>query len=158
MKLSAKTDLEVPAAFVFSALVDHAMWERDAVRNGAEIERPPGTPASGVGAAWRVRGQFRGRPRKVLLTMSELVENQLVVLDLDGPSIEGAARFEIMILSPRRSRLRVDFEFKPKTLAARLFINTLRLGKGRVQARFEGRLAAIGARIKDRYERSQVQV
>lgn len=158
MKLTAKTDLEVPAAFVFSALVDHAFWERDAVRNGAEIERPPGTPASGVGAAWRIRGQFRGKPRKVLLTITEQVENQLVVLSLDGPSIEGFARFEALVLSPRRSRLRADFEFKPKTLSARLFINTLRLGKGRVQAKFEARLGAIGARIKDRYERSQVQV
>lgn len=157
MKLSAKTDLEVPAAFVFSSLVDHALWERDAVRNGAEIERPAGTPASGVGAAWRVRGQFRGKPRKVLLTITEQVENQLIVLSLDGPSVEGTARFEAMVLSPRRSRLRVDLEVKPKTLAARLFINTLRLGKGRVQARFEARLAAIGTRIKDRYERSQVQ-
>lgn len=157
MKLSAKTDLEVPAAFVYSALADHAYWERDAVRNGAEIERPPGTPPVGIGAAWRVRGQFRGKPRKVLLTITELVENKLFALALDGPSIEGSARFEAMVLSPRRSRLRVDLEFRPKTLAARLFINTLRLGKGRVQAKFEARLCAIGARIKDRYERSQVQ-
>jgi hypothetical protein len=46
---------------------------------------------------------------------------------------------------------------KPKTLAARLFINTLRLAKGRVQAKFEKRLGQMATRIKDRYERSQVQ-
>lgn len=157
MKLTAKTDLEVPAAFVFATLLDHASWEREALRNGAEVERPPGTPVAGLGAAWNVRGQFRGRPRKVLLTIAELVENQRVVLSLDGPSIEGTARFEVMVLSPRRSRLRVDVEFKPKTLSARLFINTMRLAKGRVQAKFETRLGQIGGRIKDRYERSQVQ-
>ena len=157
MKLTAKTDLEVPAAFVFATLVDHPSWERDAVRNGAEIERPPGSPVTGLGAAWRVRGQFRGKARKVLLTVTELVENQRVVLTLDGPTIEGSARFEVMVLSPRRSRLRVDVEFKPKTLSARLFINTMRLAKGRVQAKFETRLGQIGERIKDRYERSQVQ-
>ncbi|MBA4323715.1 MAG: SRPBCC family protein, partial [Rhodobacter sp.] len=39
MKLTAKTDLEVPAAAVFATLVDHPFWERDAVRNGAEVER-----------------------------------------------------------------------------------------------------------------------
>ncbi|MDZ4088637.1 MAG: SRPBCC family protein [Tabrizicola sp.] len=157
MKLTAKTDLEVPAAFVFATLVDHPSWERDAVRNGAEVERPPGTPATGLGAAWRVRGQFRGKVRKVQLTITELVENQRVVLTMDGPTIEGSARFEVMVLSPRRSRLRVDVEFKPKTLSARLFINTMRLAKGRVQAKFEARLGQIGGRIKDRYERSQVQ-
>lgn len=41
-----------------------------------------------------------------------------------------------MVLSPRRSRVRMDLEVKPKTLAARLFINTMRLAKGRVQGRF----------------------
>ncbi|MES2541307.1 MAG: hypothetical protein V4720_14705 [Pseudomonadota bacterium] len=157
MKLTAKTDMEVPAAFLFASLVDHATWEREAVRNGAEVERPPGSPATGPGAEWRIRGHFRGKPRKVLLKIAEMVENQLVVLSLDGPSIEGSARFEVMVLSPRRSRLRVDVEFKPKTLAARLFINTMRLAKGRVQAKFETRLGQMGARIKDRYERSQVQ-
>jgi uncharacterized protein YndB with AHSA1/START domain len=157
MKLTAKTDLEVPAAFVFATLVDHASWEREAVRNGAEVERPPGTPAAGLGAAWRIRGQFRGKPRKVLLKIEELVETQRVVLSIDSPSVEGSSRFEVMVLSPRRSRLRVDVEFKPKTLAARLFINTMRLAKGKVQAKFESRLAGIGGRIKDRYERSQVQ-
>lgn len=157
MKLTAKTDLEVPAAAVFATLVDHPFWERDAVRNGAEVERLPGTPATGIGAAWSVRGQFRGKARKVQLTITELVENQRVVLALDGPTIEGSARFEVMVLSPRRSRLRVDVEFKPKTLSARLFINTMRLAKGRVQAKFESRLGKVGGRIKDRYERSQVQ-
>ena len=157
MKLSAKTDLEVPAAYVFAALVDHATWEREAVRNGAEVERPAGSPDSGVGAAWRIRGHFRGKPRKVLLRIEEQIEAQRIVLSIDSPSVEGSSRFEVMVLSPRRSRLRVDVEIKPKTLAARLFINTMRLAKGRVQAKFENRLGQMGARIKDRYERSQVQ-
>lgn len=155
MKLTAKTDLEVPASAVFAGLVDHPSWEREAIRNGVEIERPPGTPPSGVGAAWRVRGQFRGKTRKVLVTITEMTQDQKLVLSIDGPSVEGTCRMEVMVLSPRRSRLRVDLEFKPKTLAARLFINTMRLGKGRVQARFENRLGQMGARIKDRYERSQ---
>ena len=157
MKLTAKTDIEVPASFVFATLVDHPSWEREAVRNGAEVDRPEGTPATGLGAAWRVRGHFKGKPRKVFLKIVEFVVDQRIVLSIDSPTIEGSARFEVMVLSPRRSRLRVDLEIKPKTLAARLFINTMRLAKGRVQAKFETRLGLMGGRIKDRYERSQVQ-
>ena len=155
MKLTAKTDLEVPAAAVFAGLVDHPSWEREAIRNGVEIERPPGSPVTGVGAEWRVRGHFRGKSRKVLVRIEELTQDQKLVLGIDGPSVDGNCRLEVMVLSPRRSRLRVDLEFKPKTLAARLFINTMRLAKGRVQARFENRLGQLGARIKDRYERNQ---
>ncbi|WP_333817407.1 SRPBCC family protein [Tabrizicola sp.] len=157
MKLTAKTDLEVPAAFVFATLIDHASWEREAIRNGVEVERPPGTPDNGVGAEWRVRGHFRGKARKALVRIEEMSPEQRLALLIDSPSIDGTTRIEVMVLSPRRSRVRVDLEVKPKTLAARLFINTLRLAKGRVQARFEKGLGALGARIKDRYERSQVQ-
>jgi hypothetical protein len=155
MKLTAKTDLEVPAAAVFAALIDHPVWEREAIRNGVEIERPVGSPATGVGAEWRIRGHFRGTARKVQVRIEELTPDQRLALGIDSPSIEGTSRLEIMVLSPRRSRLRVDLEVKPKTLAARLFINTMRLAKGRVQAKFENRLGQLGARIKDRYDRSQ---
>jgi hypothetical protein len=154
MKLTAKTDLEVPAASVFATLIDHPAWEREAIRNGVEIERPVGSPASGVGAEWRIRGHFRGKARKVQVRIEELTQDQRLALGIDSPSIEGTSRLEIMVLSPRRSRLRVDLEVKPKTLAARLFINTMRLAKGRVQAKFENRLGQLGARIKDRYDRS----
>jgi uncharacterized protein YndB with AHSA1/START domain len=157
MKLTAKTDLEVPAAAVFAVLIDHPAWEREAIRNGVEVERPAGTPSMGVGAEWRIRGHFRGKPRKVQVKIEELTQDQRLALGLDSPSIEGTTRLEIMVLSPRRSRVRVDLEVKPKTLAARLFINTMRLAKGRVQARFEKGLGRLGSRIKERYDRSQAQ-
>lgn len=157
MKLTAKIDLEVPAAFVFDTLTDNASWEREAIRNGVEVSRPPGAPDRGLGAAWQMRGHYKGKPRKVLIVIEELVQDQRIGLSLDSPSIDGTARLEVMVLSPRRSRLRVDLEIKPKTLAARLFVNTMRLAKGRVQARFERGLGQLGTRIKDRYERSQVQ-
>jgi uncharacterized protein YndB with AHSA1/START domain len=158
MKLTAKTDLEVPAAFVFAALNDHQAWEREAVRTGVDIERPPGTPDAGVGAEWRVRGHFRGKARKVQVRIIELTPDKEMTLSLDGPSIEGTTRFEVMVLSPRRSRVRLDMEIKPKTLAARLFINTLRLAKGRAQARFEKGLERIAGRVRERYARSQADV
>jgi len=130
MKLTAKTDLEVPASAVFAALVDHPAWEREAIRNGVEIERPAGTPSTGVGAEWRIRGHFRGKPRKVQVKIEDMTPDQRLALGLDSPSIEGTTRLEVMVLSPRRSRLRVDPEVKPKTLAARLFHNTQRLDQG----------------------------
>jgi Polyketide cyclase / dehydrase and lipid transport len=155
MKLTAKTDLEVPAAFVYAVLTDHLGWEREAVRNGVEIERPAGTPQTGIGAEWRVRAHFRGKARKLLIRIDEMSPDQRLGFHIDSPSVEGTAQLEVMLLSPRRSRMRLDVEFKPKTLAARLFINTLRLAKGRVQARFEKRIGQLGERIKERYDRSQ---
>ena len=119
MKLTAKTDLEVPAAVVFAALIDTPTWEREAIRNGVEVERPPGTPDSGVGAEWRIRGHFRGKARKLTIRITEMTPDQRVSMGLDSPSVDGVVQVEVMVLSPRRSRLRADLEIKPKTLAAR---------------------------------------
>jgi hypothetical protein len=65
MKLTAKTDLEVPAAVVFAALIDTPTWEREAIRNGVEVERPAGhagQSASGPnGASAAISGARRAR-------------------------------------------------------------------------------------------------
>jgi hypothetical protein len=154
MKLTAKTDLEVPAAFVFATLVDHASWEREAVRNGAEVERPEGTPPP----AWVPPGGSAGSSvasRARCCWIEELVENQRVVLSIDSPSIEGFA-VRVMVLSPRRSRLRVDVESSPRRL--RRGCSSTPCGWPRARFRPSSKAAGqIGGRIKDRYERSQVQ-
>ena len=155
MKLTAKTDLEAPLGFVYASLIDHAAWEQEARHRGAEIERPADMPLSGIGAGWRVKVAFRGRLRKLLLRIEDIVPDDQVILSVDGQAIEGQSVLEVLSLSPRRTRLRVVIDIKPKTLAARLFLNTLRLARGRVQARFDKRVSQLGARIADRYQRSK---
>lgn len=157
MKLTAKTDLEAPLAFVYATLLDHASWEREAAQRGAEIERPADMPLSGLGAGWRIRVPFRGKVRRFVVFINQLVMNDRLGFGLDGQAVEGQALMEVLALSPRRTRLRVAIEIKPKSLPARLFLNTLRLAKGRVQGRFDARVEQLGARIQDRFERSRAQ-
>ena len=154
MKLTSKTDLDVPVSFVYATLADHAAWEREAVQRGATVERPPGSPASGIGATWRVRMRYRGKERKVLLRLTQVAINEMMAYSLDSPSIEGTAQFEVLGLSPRRTRLRLLLDIHPKTLAARLFLNTLRLTRRRVETRFDKRTAQLAARIAGAYQRS----
>jgi hypothetical protein len=155
MKLTAKTDLDIPAAAVFARLTDHAAWEREAVRRGIEVERPADMPLSGIGAGWRIRAPYRGKMRKLLIRIEDMVQDQRLGFKIDSPSAEADAVVEVLMLSPRRTRLRVMVDVRPKTLAARLFLNTIRLAKGRVQSRFEQRLARLGQHIKDSHNRSQ---
>jgi hypothetical protein len=157
MKLTAKSDLEAPAAFVYARLADHPAWEREALRRGAEIERPADMPQSGEGAGWRVRAPFRGKIRKILLTIELMVPDQLIRLGIDGQSMEGDAMVEITALSARRTRMKVTLEIKPKTLAARLFLNTLRLARTRVQARLDKRMGQLAARIESAHVEARAQ-
>jgi hypothetical protein len=156
MKLTAKTDLEAPVEFVHAFLCDVASWEREVIRRGIEIERPADMPLTGVGAGWRIRVPFRGRVRKVLLRLDDLVQDQTIAYSFEGQAMLGSSVLETKALSPRRSRLRVTIEAKPKTLAARLFLNTLRLARRRVEDRLERRVGQLGDRIAERYARERV--
>lgn len=155
MKLTARTDIAAPIGFAYASLADHSAWEREAVRRGADVERPADMPLTGVGAGWRVRFRFRGRQRKVVLRIDELVPDERIAVSFEGQAMSGTSVMELTALSPGRTRLRVMLDMKPKTITARLFINTLRLAKGRVTARLEARLAQLATRIQDRYIRSR---
>lgn len=155
MKLTAKTDLEVPIAYVFASLADHASWEREARIRGVEIQRPEGAPLHGVGASWRVKAPFRGKVRKMNLRLDESTPHHRLGFSLDGETVEGTMVLELLALSPRSTRFRMALDILPKTLSARLFLNTLRLAKARVQTRLDERMRQIGNRIQDDHKRSQ---
>ncbi len=155
MKLTAKCDIEAPAGVVYACLTDFAAWERDAARRGIDVERPADMPLSGPGAGWRIRFPFRGKIRQVLIRLDAVTQDNDVTFTMDSRSMLGDTVAEVLILSPRRTRLRVAVTVKPKSLAARLFLNTLRLAKGRVQAKFDLRVQQMGATIEDRHARGR---
>ena len=155
MKLTAKTDLDAPIGFVFECLSDHPTWEREAAERGIDVERPADMPMSGLGAGWLIRLPFRGKVVKILLRMTGMARDQNLGFDYQSNSGEGDLGLSVMSLSPRRTRLHLTIDIRPRTLAARLFLNTLRLGRGRVQSRLDMRVQQMGMQIQNRYARSQ---
>ncbi|CAN1555433.1 hypothetical protein MCELHM10_02366 [Paracoccaceae bacterium] len=155
MKLTAKTDLDAPAGFVYACLADHAAWERDAAQRGIEIERPVDMPLSGLGAGWLVKVPFRGQPVAILLRLEQQVPPERLGFAMQSKAIEGDFVLNVIELSPRRTRLQLVMEVKARTIAARLLLNTLTLARGRVQARVEKRVRQIGAMILDRHLRGK---
>ena len=155
MKLTGKTDIEAPISFVFSALNDYAAWESEARSRGVEVERPADMPLTGEGAGWRVTLQFRGKVRKVLLRLDAVTPDTGLAFSLDGKALGGLMLVELLALSPRRTRLKLVLDLKPKTLAARLFLNAVRLAKGRTEARLEQRLAQVGTRLQQMFQKDR---
>ena len=158
MKLTGKTDIEAPIGFVFSALNDHQAWEAEARSRGVEVARPADMPLTGDGAGWLVTLQFRGKRRKVLLRLDALTPDTGLAFTLEGQSLGGPMLVELMALSPRRTRLKLVLDLKPRTLAARLFLNAVRLAKGRAEARLEQRLGQIGTRLQLMHQKGAGQV
>lgn len=154
MRLSTREDIEAPLDFVFRMLVDTDHWERAALRRGIEVVRQDRLEQPGPGMEWKVSFGFRDTIRRVTLRVTQLETQQRLVLGAQGESLEASCAFEVAEMGPRRTRLAASFEMKPQTLTARLFVQSLRLAKGRVTRRFEERLAQLSVDIEQRYRQS----
>lgn len=151
MKLTAKEDIEAPIAFVYSVLTDFEMWERAAMRRGAELERLDRLSKPGPGMEWHVGFAYRGKKREVDIKLLTMLAEQSLVFDCMASPAEAILGIELAEMGQRRTRVVVNLEVKPRTLAARLFLQSLRLAKAKVTRRFALRLAQVGADIEDRH-------
>ncbi|MCU0800701.1 MAG: SRPBCC family protein [Rhodobacteraceae bacterium] len=151
MKVASRHDIEAPPAFVFEALTDFDSWERSAMRRGAEVTRTDKMTAVAAGLAWQVRFRFRGKDRKLAVRLTSIDAPSRLGFGVNGMLFETTSVVDLMELGAKRTRMVVVSEAKPKTLAARLILQSLRLARARVQRRVDKRIGAIAREIEDRY-------
>jgi len=151
MRFTTKQDIEAPVAFVFKALSDFDTWERAAMRRGAEVERTDTLTQAGPGMSWKSQFSYRGRPRMLTLQLVTFDAPSQLAFAVQSQAVEGTAQVDMMEMSSRRTRIHVVAEVTPRTLAARLFLQSLRLARARVDRKFEQRVAQLAADIEHRF-------
>lgn len=153
MKFSAKEDIEAPVDQVFAALMEFDNFERAAMRRGADVVRNTAQAEAGPGMGWNVEFPYRGKQHRLAVVLASMDRPQQLVFNATGEMVEGALTVDLTELGPKRTRMTVSTEMKPRTLAARLFMQTLRLAKGKITRRFGKAVASLAADIEDRYKR-----
>lgn len=148
VKFSTREDVEVPAEAVFAAVSDFAAFERAALRRGAEVARADLGTGPGPGMTWSLRFRARGRMRRVVCTLDHFDPPNALVCRLDGGSFGGALTVNLVALSRARTRMAVQLELLPRTIAARLLVQTARLNRGAYTRRFEERVQKFAAEIE----------
>ncbi|WP_225030440.1 SRPBCC family protein [Xinfangfangia pollutisoli] len=151
MKLTTRQDIEAPMDFVFAQLTDFDQFERMAMRRGAEIERVDRLTQPGPGMAWRLKFRWRGKARNLVLRYTEGEPGSHLSYGVEGDAILGAVRVDLMALAPKRTRLTIQGEVKPKTLAARLVLQSFRLARGRMLKRVDGAAGKLAVLIEDKF-------
>lgn len=137
MKFSSREDINQPVETVFAAVSDFARFERTALRHGAEVARVDDLGAPGVGATWHSQLAYRGRKREVTTELTTFDVPEQMVIALRSRGVKGAFSVQLIPLSPRRTRLMVQLELRPKTLGVRVFLQSLRLAKASMNKRFK---------------------
>jgi hypothetical protein len=147
MRLSARQDIDVPVTLAYARLTDFDGWQKAAMRRGADIARTDALPRPAPGMTWSVAFTYRGKRRLLDLSLDNIVPPEHLGFSGAGQNLTGALSIGLTEMAPGRTRVVVKLDIKPRTLAARLFIQSLKLTRADVEGRFRSRVAQVLAEI-----------
>ena len=151
MKFVTKADIECPIAHVFAQIADFAGFERQALRRGANVRRTDQKPQPGLGSGWDVTFKSRGKDRQMKAVVTAWDPPNGYCVQSTSSGIEGTVVIELVPLSRSRTRLNLSIELKPKTIGARIMVQSLKLGRGTLQRRLDLRLSDFASGIVEGY-------
>jgi carbon monoxide dehydrogenase subunit G len=153
MKFASKEDIAAPIDPVFEMISDFDVFERAAMRRGAEVQRTDTLRVPGVGMSWDARFMLRGRERDVSITLSTFDRPNQMVFEGGSPNLEGEMVIDLVALSRQRTRMSVSLKLSPKTLSARLLVQSLKLARSNLNRKFHLRLADYAKDLEERHNR-----
>ena len=140
-----RQDIEAPVAFVYKALTDFDSWERSAMRRGAEVDRTDKLRQPGPGMGWIAKFFYRGKERNVTIRVDAMDQPGHLALAAFSPVVEAVCRLDLLELSANRTRVQIEVDSKPKTFGAKLYFQSLKLARKRVETGLRQRTAALAA-------------
>ncbi|KPA21045.1 hypothetical protein shim_29610 [Shimia sp. SK013] len=153
MEFTAREDIDVPIEQVFEMVTDFEVFERSALRRGADVSRLDSLSRAGVGAKWRIAFEFRGKAREVDLEVTGFERPNEIALHGKTQGIESDMKVELVALSRTRTRLQFWSGFTANTLSARLLLQSLKLARGTLNTRLGKRMSNLRRDMEDRYSR-----
>lgn len=151
MKFSTRQDIEAPVNFVFSRLTDFDGFERQAIRRGVEVQRTAADQGKTIGAGWQLKAPFRGKQRDISAEVTKIKKPSELQIDAVSGGLEMALSAELIALSPKRTRVILGFDARPKTLSARILVQSVKFAKNTLQMRFEKRVKKFARHIEEQY-------
>lgn len=151
MKFSTREDIDAPIDHVFTRVSDFAGFERAALRRGAEVTRADRLSQPVPGMVWKIAFDWRHKRRHLVAELVEFRPPNRLQFDFDSKSLLGTLSVELIAMSPRRTRVAAELDFRPKTLTARLIVQSLRMTRARQTARFRQRVADLARDIESGY-------
>ncbi len=147
MKLSTREDIDAPISTVYEAVTDFDGFERQLLRRGVDVSRDDSHPMDVPGASWQARFDWRGRPQNLEAELVSIEEGQGYAIESKASGVVAMSVVDLVALSKSRTRLFVSIDLRPTNLTSRLFVHSLKLGKGAMTRRFKARVADFAAGI-----------
>lgn len=150
MKFNTRQDIEAPLAQVWATITDFDAWERAAMRRGADVARTDSLRSVAAGMNWTAKFRYRGKDRALTIALTRLEVPHKLGFKAGSQAVEADIQIELMEMAARRTRMHLSTELHPHTLGARLFLQSLRLARARVERKFQTRIASLAREIETR--------
>lgn len=150
MIFETKEDINAPLEQVFPFLADFAAFERSALRRGAEVKRSDSLRQPGPGMMWDIKAGLRGKMREFHLEMVSFDPPNAMRFHTKTPGVDGVMDIELIALSRKSTRLSIRLEMTPGNLTGRLLLQSLKLTRGTIANRVNGRLFEFARGLEDR--------
>ena len=148
MQFSSKEDIEAPVEQVFAMLSEFEAFERSAIRRGIDVQRVQNGIAQGVGVAWTAQFDMRGKRRNLQLELVQYDRPGTMRFAALSQGLDGTLTLDLVPLSQRRTRMGVILNLTPKTLPARLMLQSLKLAKSSLTNRFRSRVRTFARNLE----------
>ena len=123
------------------------------MRRGAEVMRLDARRDVGPGMTWETQFRYRAKDRKAIIRLDAIAPTSSLALTATSSLLDAVANVEVLDLGAKRTRVEVRLELKPKTIAARIYVQSMRLARARVERTFSQRVAQLTVEIEDRFKR-----
>ncbi|MEM8653381.1 MAG: SRPBCC family protein [Pseudomonadota bacterium] len=153
MKFATKEDVEAPISTVFGMLSDFEVFERSAIRRGAEVNRVGEHEYPREGQTWRSSFVLRGKTRNVEVELVRYAPPMAMEFEAISGGLTTKLNVDLVALASNRTRITVEFDVKPRTLPARLFVQSMKLAKNNLTKRYKLRVAEFARTIEEKYTR-----
>lgn len=143
MKFSTRHDTDLPPDRLFDLVSDFPRLEKLLMRRGASVRRIDPSAEPGVGMAWEVGFDWRGRRRDLRLDLTRFDRPETVALSGQGESFSLRFTMTVIALTRQKSRLMAELELRPQNMRARLILQTAKLGKTQLDQRYHKQVVRL---------------
>lgn len=155
MQFSSQEDIEAPIHDVFRIVSEFEAYERAALRRGIDVRKGQETTTNVVGMRWDATFSLRGAEREVTVILAEYDAPNSMRFDADSQGLDAVLSVDLMALSANRTRMSVKMDLSPKTLPARLLMQSLKLAKSNLTKRFDGKVSDFAKALEDRVAKAR---
>lgn len=150
MKFSSRAEVDASADTVFRELSDFDAIDKLARKRSVIVKRTDSLGRIGVGMTWLVDFRFRGRMRRMEVLLARFDAPETIGYKGTTPGFEVDLEIQLVALSKTRTRIIVSSDIRPRSLGARILMQSARLGKSALDRRFDERIRKMCEHLDDR--------